>query len=503
MAINLGGLEDISTTFFIPLAGVLAVLAFNAHFSGKQPKNRPPLVSYIVPWIGSAVSMGKDPDAFFKQAREKYGSIFAVQAAGTRQYFLTSAADIASVYKNSKSFVFVPIRLEFCAEVFGTSHAAVYGGSTERIFELHHKVLAQNNVGMFTQALARHGMKIIASLKNNIGEKDSIHTTLEAFVHPNVFEVQSAALFGPSFPAMSLYHTFLDFDKIWFPLMVAKLPGFLLKKGIAARDKITSTFHDHLDDTTEEYQAAEYSKVHTYPMTEANPPWSQRDTASNFTGSFWAAQSNMTWAFYWLLALPLHEPTGLDPLVEELNEARAHWLRTNPSSNLLGSVDEFHQFIAAANLPLLEAHLSETLRTTSSSFSIRKVVGDRAVLGGYEFQEGDTLVCNTRAVHQDESVYEDPSAFRPERFLQSEGTEGVTQVRKPLMAFGGGVSQCEGRHFAMRGAKILAALFLFHFDVRLDPSKPSKIEFDMSRIGLGVLHPKTPSHVIVKRRSWA
>lgn len=29
----------------------------------------PPRVPYWLPWIGSAVEMGKDPDAFFKRAR--------------------------------------------------------------------------------------------------------------------------------------------------------------------------------------------------------------------------------------------------------------------------------------------------------------------------------------------------------------------------------------------------------------------------------------------------
>lgn len=149
----------------------------------------------------------------------------------------------------------------------------------------------------------------------------------------------------------------------------------------------------------------------------------------------------MTWALYWLLAYPLYQAAGFGPLVVELNKARDDWLRAHPSANLLGNPDDLHNFVVTANLPLLEAYLSETLRITSSSFSIRTVVAGGASLGGYNFQEGDTIVCNTRAVHQDDTVYADPGVFRPERFMQSDGMDAMNQARKPFMPFGGGVSQ--------------------------------------------------------------
>lgn len=39
---------------------------FNPFTSGGR---KPPRVGYWLPWIGSAIEMGKDPDAFFKRAR--------------------------------------------------------------------------------------------------------------------------------------------------------------------------------------------------------------------------------------------------------------------------------------------------------------------------------------------------------------------------------------------------------------------------------------------------
>lgn len=73
---------------------------------------------------------------------------------------------------------------------------------------------------------------------------------------------------------------------------------------------------------------------------------------------------------------------------------------------------------------------------------------DGATLGQYTFKEGDTLVCNTRAVHMDPEVYDDPETFRPDRFLRTSveslttfGGEAVNKKPQPFLAFGGGVSQ--------------------------------------------------------------
>ena len=45
----------------------LLVIA-RAAYRKTQTTGRPPVVSYIVPWVGSAIELGKSPDAFFERA---------------------------------------------------------------------------------------------------------------------------------------------------------------------------------------------------------------------------------------------------------------------------------------------------------------------------------------------------------------------------------------------------------------------------------------------------
>ncbi|KAG8887249.1 hypothetical protein FRC00_000480 [Tulasnella sp. 408] len=219
----------------------------------------------------------------------------------------------------------------------------------------------------------------------------------------------------------------------------------------------------------------------------------------------------------------LHEPQSLAPLYEEVDAARDAWLKSHPGTDLNGdNLTALAEFLSNASLPLITSVVSESLRVSSSSFSIRTVVEDGVTINGYpqfEFSKDDVLLCQLRSVHLDQEVYgPDAATFKPDRFLGSGiVTEGGS--RKPFLPFGGGVSQrsvaflkvptnpieqCEGRHYASKGCKLVLALFLLNFDIKLDPAyeAPSSGSalLDMTRIGTGVLHPTKPTHILVSKR---
>lgn len=56
--------------FFITIAVVLIVVAWTSFEKrGRRLAGRAPMVSYRVPWVGSGLEIGRDPDAFFDRAR--------------------------------------------------------------------------------------------------------------------------------------------------------------------------------------------------------------------------------------------------------------------------------------------------------------------------------------------------------------------------------------------------------------------------------------------------
>ena len=49
-------------------ASVLLLIIARVAYKRSHVSGRPPVVSYTIPWVGCALDLGKNPDAFFKRA---------------------------------------------------------------------------------------------------------------------------------------------------------------------------------------------------------------------------------------------------------------------------------------------------------------------------------------------------------------------------------------------------------------------------------------------------
>ncbi|HTA15956.1 MAG TPA: cytochrome P450 [Solirubrobacteraceae bacterium] len=81
-------------------------------------------------------------------------------------------------------------------------------------------------------------------------------------------------------------------------------------------------------------------------------------------------------------------------------------------------------------------------------------------IGGVEYPAGVVLIANAYLVHHDPAIYPDPYAFRPERFLESEG--GRAPGTYTWLPFGGGRRRCLGASFAMLEMKIVLRAVIEH-----------------------------------------
>lgn len=72
---------------------------------------------------------------------------------------------------------------------------------------------------------------------------------------------------------------------------------------------------------------------------------------------------------------------------------------------------------------------------------------------GYFLPKGTIVFANTWSIHQDDSEYDQPSQFKPERFLNNKfGTKSNESVayndRRVTYAFGAGRRVCQGQRLA-------------------------------------------------------
>jgi cytochrome P450 len=81
-----------------------------------------------------------------------------------------------------------------------------------------------------------------------------------------------------------------------------------------------------------------------------------------------------------------------------------------------------------------------------------RLVKQPVEIGGVRYPRGVALVASAYLVHHDPSIYPEPYAFRPERFLEREG--GHPPGTYTWIPFGGGRRRCLGASFALLEMKI-------------------------------------------------
>jgi cytochrome P450 len=120
-------------------------------------------------------------------------------------------------------------------------------------------------------------------------------------------------------------------------------------------------------------------------------------------------------------------------------------------------------------LPYLQAVMNEVLRLYPPAYILARETVEPCEIGGYELRPGSTIIFSQWVMQRDARYYDDPDAFRPERWL-----DGLMD-RLPAGAyfpFGDGPRRCIGQGFALLEAAIVTATLAQKFRFQLVPGHP-------------------------------
>ncbi len=156
----------------------------------------------------------------------------------------------------------------------------------------------------------------------------------------------------------------------------------------------------------------------------------------------------LTWLFYLLAQHPDVEQKILDEL------------------DTVVQGDEI-SFSHLPQLTYLMQSIQEGMRLYPPAWVVdRLAIGDDK-LGDYAVKAGDMLFLFIYGTHHNAKYWEDPEAFRPERFDKSKSSE---RHRYAYFPFGGGPRLCIGNNFALMEMQLVIARLLqqFKFDLLAD-----------------------------------
>lgn len=213
----------------------------------------------------------------------------------------------------------------------------------------------------------------------------------------------------------------------------------LEKRLIALQEKRDVFFQGIIDELRKSKESETGNKKKTMievllSLQESEPEYYTDALIRSFVLVLLAAGSDTSaGTMEWTLSLLLNHP-------EVLKKAQIEIDQVVGKDRLVDESD-------VSNLPYLRCILNETLRLKPPGpLLVPHEASEDCVVGGYKIPSGTMVIVNQWAIHHDPKVWEDPEAFKPERF---EGLEGTRDGFK-LLPFGYGRRSCPGEGLAVR-----------------------------------------------------
>ncbi|QGA81887.1 cytochrome P450 [Halomicrobium sp. LC1Hm] len=166
-----------------------------------------------------------------------------------------------------------------------------------------------------------------------------------------------------------------------------------------------------------------------------------------------------------------HDTTGLAMTYALYHLGRAPELRERFHAELdavLGDRDPTLSDVS--ELDVTERIVNEALRLYPPIHTIPRRTTRAVEVGGYRIPAGETVHLSLYAVHRDARYYDEPSAFRPSRWLE----RNPQSAGYAFAPFGAGPRVCLGRRFALLEATLVLATIGRRFE--LDPQSSLSLE---------------------------
>ncbi|KAH8827179.1 cytochrome P450 [Flagelloscypha sp. PMI_526] len=434
---------------------------------------------YIPPFLRglrAMVSLGQDEDKFLLSLYHNYGPIVYIPWPMS-QYTLTASRAINNFYSSSQ-LQFPPIRLEMQEDVFGVGKHHPHSMFLERFYPMHGKGLTKGRlrgpVERFNQIFAER----VRALADQVHDSASgyLDISIVDWVMATMFDAGLGAMYGMEFVRLARARSpktvssgHYGFDEIFPILASGMVPSFLwnwikpIKEGIVARDDTSRALQEFVEMGTPGLEDGITKDTVEFMQSEGISP---KDMGPLLLGDLWASQANAPPACVALFLRAFQTPGCVERLREEIKEANLF---------IGGGVDYTS---LNDSVPFVTSCVNETLRTETSSFSIRiakedcllDVSTDASEKKLVPIPKNAKVIAATRVPHITDEVWgDDPEAWNPTRFLpKGEGEAanvGLAKLLKEMRGFGGGVSMCEGRHLATHELKSALALFATTFDM--------------------------------------
>lgn len=454
--------------------------------------DRPPLVFYWLPGLGSAIQYGKDPYKFFQDCQKRYGDIFSFVLLGK----------VMTVYLGPKGHEFI-----FNAKLADVSAEAAYGHLTTPVFGKgviydvnNAKLMDQKKfvksaltvdafkryVPLFIEEMQNYfnnskNFKKLNQLKNdsNPKSKDNDKIVVDVMVTQPEMTIFTASrtLLGKEMRDKlntDFAYLYTDLDRGFTPINFAipwNLPLPVNKRRDYAQWKISSTYLSLINKRRKENDIQNRDLIDTLLQNSTykdGTKMTDQEIANLLIGVLMGGQHTSAATSAWAL---LHLAERPDVQEEIYNEQ----MKVLENGNLELTYDRLQV------MPLLNQMIKEVLRLHHPLHSLfRKVIRDIPVPNtSYVVPKGNYVLVSPGYTHLQDEYFPHAREFNIHRWdnqskskdneeLNPNSAEKIDYgfgniskgVSSPYLPFGGGRHRCIGEHYAMVQLGTIMAMYI-------------------------------------------
>lgn len=474
---NLALYQQIFITLSIPF-----IYSLTWQFLYSLRKDRAPLVTYYIPWVGSAITYGMQPYDFFEDCRSKHGDVFAFMLLGK----------IMTVYLGPKGHEFV-----LNAKLSDVSAEAAYTHLTTPVFgkgviydcpnwklmeqkKFAKVALTKDSFIKYVPLIKEEIMKYFdMAFKGNKGTADVMKAQSEMTLF-----TASRSLFGDELRSRldeSYAAMYSDLDKGFTPLnfVFSNLPLENYRKRDAAHNQIAETNLSLIKQRREAGEIGDKDLVDALlknSVYKDGTRMTDREIANLMIGVLMGGQHTSSATSSWFLLHLGEKPELQEELYQEIK-------------NVLGDREDL-VYDDLQKMDLVNATIKETLRLHMPLHSIfRKVMKDLPVPNySYVVPKGHYVLIAPGYTMMSEEYFPNHKEYQPHRWDDVKSIDGGISlppteasgkastetvdygfgkiskgVSSPYLPFSGGRHRCIGEPFAYTQLGTLLVTYVLNF----------------------------------------
>jgi len=428
--------------------------------------------------LGSINQFSEDEPAFLLESVKQYGDLVYMRLAYMQTYLLGHPDLIREVLvTQSDKFEKAPLDKKILGKFLGTGLLTSDGEFHRRQRRLAQPAFHSKRIQNYAEVMVDYANQIMAVWQDNAimdVTEEMMHLTM-LIVSKTLFDAD--AITGSGDTAETISSAMHDFQAVSnrdyqrgfsLPNWIPTADNRLRNRAAAAFNKVMDQIIAERRHTAVNGQVADTGDLLSMLMLAVDEDGAMMDdkqlrdeVATLFAAGHETTSNALSWTWYLLAQHP------------EV-EAKLHGELDNVLAGRQPTLADL------PNLPYSLQIIKEAMRLYPPAWILNgRLALEDAEIGGYTIPKGSTVFISPYVMHHLPQYFDEPEAFRPERF--------TTEFEKSLpkfayMPFGGGARVCIGNAFAMMEAQLILAAIAQRFRLELATDDPVQYKAQITLI---------------------